>query len=90
MGHVEMEMTVSNGGMALAAFLIGVVLVVSGYILLWSMEWLEDLYLIRRESRSQTPSAGRDDAPTVPPGDNAVVKAGSEVAGKAESKVTDG
>tara|TARA_A100001391_G_scaffold121055_1_gene82438 strand:- start:664 stop:921 length:258 start_codon:yes stop_codon:yes gene_type:complete len=85
-----MEMAVSNGGMALAAFLIGVVLVVSGYILLWSMEWLEDIYLIRRESRSQKPSSGREDAPTVPPGDNAVVEGGSEVADTAESKFTDG
>lgn len=61
MGHVRMEVALGGGGVAMAAFLIGVVLVVSGYILLWGMEWLEDFYLIRREKRFRKRMPGEEE-----------------------------
>lgn len=56
-----MEVALNGGGVAMAALLIGVVLVVSGYILLWGMEWMEDFYLIRREKRSQKRMPGKEE-----------------------------
>ena len=61
MGRVRMQEALNGGGVAMAAFLIGVVLVVSGYVLLWGMEWMEDFYLIRREKRSQKRMPGEEE-----------------------------